>query len=107
MHLAQLEFAMQLDCSERLIRKMEKSERVSLKQLSYLCSFLAAQGIDVNLNDLVVSAINPVEVVKQWFRESFEENTKGANQKWFSDDIALLKRSPQKLKALEGGRRKA
>jgi len=98
--LTQLELAMKIDCSERLIRKMEKGERVSMKNLSSLFMHMPAYDIEVSLNDLIVSIRSPVEVAKHWFVERFLEHTIEADQKWFSDEIAFSEGSLLKLEVL-------
>jgi len=99
--LTQLELAMKVDCSERLIRKMEKSESVSVKSLSILWMFFRVQGIEVGLNDLVFSASNAQDVAVQWFRERFIERKKQADQKWFCEQLSLSGGTRSKLDVLE------
>ena len=99
--LTQLELAMQLDCSERLVRKMEKSEGVSLRKLSLLCVFLRSKDVEVALDDLVFTPNNAPEVAKQWFRGRFLDQKKEADKKWFSDEISLSQNCLSNLKVLE------
>ena len=92
---------MKIDCSERLIRKMEKSQRVSLRSLSLLKDFLGTQQIHVTFNNLCFSPKSPLVVAQQWFRERFVERMKEADQKWFSEEITLSKSTLIKLEVLE------
>lgn len=99
--MTQLALAMKIDCSERLIRKMEKSESVSGKNLSVLCFFFNSQGIAVDLNDLIFTPESASEVARQWFRERFLEHKKKADQDWFSDEISLSENCLFRLEVLE------
>ena len=99
--LTQLELAMKVDCSERLIRKMEKCERVSLKSLSLLLVFFSSQDVAVSLADLIVIQRNPIELARLWFREKFLEGNKSADEKWFAEEINLSNNTLLKLKMLE------
>ena len=99
--MTQLGLAMKIDCSERLIRKMEKSQRVSLRSLSLLKDFLGTQQIHVTFNNLCFSPKSPLVVAQQWFRERFVERMKEADQKWFSEEITLSKSTLIKLEVLE------
>jgi len=99
--LTQLELAMKVDCSERLIRKMEKRESVSVKSLSFLYVFFRAQGIEVGLNDLIYSPSNALEIAEQWFRERFIDHNNQADQKWFSEQLSLSSSTASKLKVLQ------
>ena len=92
---------MKIDCSERLIRKMEKSQRVSLRSLSLLKDFLGTQQIHVTFNNLCFSPKSPLVVAQQWFRERFVERMKEADQKWFSEELTLSKSTLIKLEFLE------
>ena len=100
--LTQLELAMNMDCSERLVRKMEKNGTVSLKSLSLLCSFFKTQGIELLLADLISRPNNnSLEVAKQWFEERFIEDKKEADQKWFSKTLTPSNSTISKLEVLE------
>jgi len=99
--LTQLQLAASIDCSERLIRKMEKYENVSLKSLSLLHVFFRSQNIEVSLTDLIVTQRNPVEVARQWFREKFLEGNRDADEKWFVEETKLSNNTLLKLKMLE------
>ena len=99
--LTQLELAMKIDCSERLVRKMEKNGTVSIKSLSLLYSFLTTQSIELSLADLVSKPSNTLEVAKQWFGERFIERKKEADQKWFSRALTPSNCTASKLEVLE------
>ena len=99
--LTQLELAMNMDCSERLVRKMEKNGTVSLKSLSLLCSFFKTQGIELLPTDLISTPNNNLEVAKQWFGERFIEHKKEADQKWFSKTLTPSSSTISKLEVLE------
>ena len=103
--LTQLELATKIDCSERLVRKLEKNESVSLKTLSLLCSFLKAQNVEVSLNDLVLNTIDPAEVGKRWFSERlsarFTQHQNEADKRWFSRDLILSNSTVSKLEILQ------
>ena len=99
--LTQLQLAMNIDCSERLIRKMEKSESVSLKNISHLCEFIKSQDIEVRLSDLITNTKSPAEVAKIWFEERIFENSIEADKRWFSNKIVLSEGSHLKLEVLD------
>ena len=99
--LTQLELAMKIDCSERLVRKMEKNGTVSLKSVSLLHSYLRTQGIELSLTDLFSEPSNALEVAKQWFGERFIERKKEADQKWFSGALTPSSSTASKLEVLE------
>ena len=99
--LTQLELAMRLDCSERLVRKMEKQGSVSVKSLSILCAFLNSHDIKVDLCDLVFEPNNALEVAKQWFTDQLIDGIEHADRKWFSERITLSNTTISKLKILE------
>lgn len=98
--LTQLELAMRLDCSERLVRKMENQERVSVKSLSTLFLFLKKLNFEVELSELVFTPSNGLEVANQWFRDQFIERIEAG--KWLSETLALSSSTLSKLKILEG-----
>jgi len=99
--LTQLELAMKIDCSERLIRKMEKGRSVSAKSLFFLCDFFRTQNIEIDFDDLVLSQSNALEVAKQWFDERFLARSHRADQKWFSQSLSLSQSTVSKLKIIE------
>ena len=99
--LTQLELAMAIDCSERLVRKMEKGQRVSLKSLTLLCVFLNAKKFDVTLADLAFSLSGVPEVAERWFVERFQEKQADADLRWFHKEISLASGTLAKLEFLD------
>jgi len=99
--LTQLELALKADCSERLIRKMEKYESVSTKSLWLLSVFFRTQNIEASVVDLIVLEPHPLKVARQWFRESFIDHSKLADQKWFCEEVVLSENTLSKLRMLE------
>ena len=98
--LTQLELAMRLDCSERLIRKMEKNESVSFKSLSNLHIYFKEQDLEVDPRDLILKPNRALEVAKHWFRERFLDRSENADRKWFSKNLALSSSTISKLRTL-------
>ena len=98
--LTQLELAMRLDCSERLVRKMEKNESVSFKSLSNLYVYLKEEEVEVDPRDLIWQPDKTFEVAEQWFKERFIDRNENADRKWFSKNLALSNSTISKLRTL-------
>lgn len=99
--LTQLELAVGIDCSERLIRKMEKNKSVSTKSLTLLCNFFKSRGVEVRLKELISQSSETLHVANQWFKERFHEYSKLADQRWFNSSLSLSDATLQKLEIIE------
>ena len=99
--LTQLELAVGIDCSERLIRKMEKDKSVSTKSLTLLCDFFKSRGVEVRLKELVSQSSETLHVANQWFTERFHEHSRLADQRWFNSSLSLSDATLQKLEIIE------
>ena len=88
MGLTQLELAHRIDCSERLIRKMEKGGVVDAKSLSLVQSFFEIRGIEFELSDLYASVHTPaMNFATQWFEARFLHRDASADAKWLAQAV--------------------
>ena len=99
--LTQLELASRLDCSERLIRKMEKCERVSSKSLAHLCKFFRQNDLKVNLCELVSNSFNPAVVAAEWFTNRFIKVDEISSREWFAPGFSPSPNTALKLELLQ------
>ena len=100
--LTQRQLASRLECSERLIRKFEKSEFVSSKSLVLLSNFFNGQDLEVSLAGLTFSSLEPLNAGTRWFAKRLLEGDEDADQIWFSHCISLTPSTASKLEVLQG-----
>jgi transcriptional regulator with XRE-family HTH domain len=98
--LTQLELAVRIDCSERLIRKMEKGKVVDAKSLALVQAFFSLQGIAVELTELFI--LVPIKHFAQlWFEERFINRTSEVDSQWLNPNLLSDPQQASQLLRLE------